>query len=191
MDVADEASTIAAFDAATAAFGPVDTVIANAGVSLPGSSMGIAIEDFDTTMAVNLRGAFLTCREGARRMVAQGCPESGRGRIVIISSITGHHPSANVPYGASKAAVSQMGRALAKEWATKGINVNVIAPGYMRTDLTETLWEVERGQTLLAGFPRRRIMSLNALDPMLLYLCSDASAEVTGSVMTIDDGQTL
>lgn len=72
--------------------------------------------------------------------------------------------------------------AAAKEWATKGINVNVIAPGDMRTDLTETLWEVERGQKLLSGFPRRRIMSLNALDPMLLYLRSDASADVTGSV---------
>ncbi len=190
MDAADEASTIAAFDAAEAAFGPVDTVVANAGISLPGSSMGILADHFDQTMAVNVRGAFLTAREGARRMLKQA-PGADRGRIVLISSITGHYPSAGVPYGASKAAVTQMGRALAREWAGKGINVNVIAPGYMLTELTEPLWEIERGQKLLESFPRARLMGVDALDPMLLYLCSDASREVTGSVFTIDDGQTL
>ena len=192
MDAADEPSTIAAFDAAEAAFGPVDTVVANAGVNLPGSALGISIEDFDKTVAVNLRGVFLTVREGARRMIKAGSPETGRGRAVIISSITGHHPSPAVaPYSATKAAVTQMGRALAKDWAGKGINVNVIAPGYMLSDMTEELWEIDRGKKLLGGFARQRLMSVEALDPMLLYLSSDASAEVTGSVFTIDDGQTL
>ncbi len=192
MDVADETSVIAAFDAAAEAFGPVDTVIANAGVNAPGSALGLDGDALDWLLSVNVRGVFLTAREGARRMVAAGAADTGRGRIVLISSITGAWvPSGTAAYAASKAAVNQMGRALASDWAGKGINVNVLAPGYMMTELTDTMWELPMGQKLLARFPRHRILSANALDPMLLYLASDASAEVTGSVFTIDDGQTL
>lgn len=192
MDVADEQSSIAAYDAAEAVFSTVDTVVANAGVSKAGSALGLSVEDFDDTLNVNLRGTFLTAREGARRMIAKGVGESGRGRIVLIGSVTGHHVvQGMVPYGASKAAVAHMGRLLAKDWAAKGINVNTIAPGYMATDLTSSLWEVEKGKKLLDSFPRRRLMAIDALDPMLLYLCSDASLSVTGGLFTIDDGQTL
>lgn len=192
MDVADEQSTIAAFDAAEAEFGLVDTVVVNAGVSPAGSALGLSVDDFDATMAINLRGAFLSAREGARRMVAGGTSETGRGRIVLIGSVTGQHSFRGlVAYGASKAAVAQMGRLLAKDWAGKGINVNTIAPGYMATDMTSSLWEVEKGRKLLEGFARKRVMGVDALDPMLLYLCSDASAPVTGGLFTIDDGQTL
>lgn len=192
MDVADEPSIMAGYDAAEAAFGTVDTVVANAGISKAGSALGLSAEDFDDTMHINLRGTFLTAREGARRMIAKGVGESGKGRIVLIGSVTGHHTAQGmVPYGASKAAVAHMGRLLAKDWATKGINVNTIAPGYMATELTSSLWEVEKGKKLLESFPRRRVMPIDALDPMLLYLCSDASLSVTGQVFTIDDGQML
>ncbi|PZU12391.1 MAG: short-chain dehydrogenase [Sphingobium sp.] len=192
MDVGDEESTIAAFDMAEAKFGLVDTVVVNAGVSPAGSALGLSVDDFDATMAINLRGAFLSAREGARRMVAGGTTDTGRGRIVLIGSVTGQHGFPGiVAYGASKAAVSQMGRLLAKDWAGKGINVNTIAPGYMATDMTNSLWEIEKGRKLLEGFARQRLMGVDALDPMLLYLCSDASAPVTGGLFTIDDGQTL
>lgn len=192
MDVADETSIVAAFDVANETFGPVDTVIANAGMSAPGSALGLDVESLDQVLSVNVRGVFLTAREGARRMIAAGSPETGRGRIVLISSITGHWvPSGTAAYASTKAAVNQMGRALAKDWAAKGINVNVLAPGYMQTDMTKEMWDLPKGQKLLAQFPRHRIMSAAALDPMLLYFASDASAEVTGSVFTIDDGQTL
>jgi NAD(P)-dependent dehydrogenase (short-subunit alcohol dehydrogenase family) len=192
MDVADEASVIAAYDAAEAALGAVDTVIANAGMNAAGSALGVEAEAFDRMLSVNVRGTFLTAREGARRMVAAGSAETQRGRIVLISSITGAWvPSGTAGYAATKAAVNQLGRALAKDWAGKGVNVNVLAPGYMATELTDTMWDLPMGQKLLAEFPRHRIMSASALDPMLLYLASDASAEVTGSIMTIDDGQTL
>lgn len=192
MDVADEPSVIAAYDAAERAFGVVDTVIANAGMNAAGSALGVGADAFDRMLSVNVRGVFLTAREGARRMVAAGSAATARGRIVLISSITGAWvPSGTAGYAATKAAVNQMGRALAKDWAGKGVNVNVLAPGYMATELTDTMWELPMGQKLLAEFPRRRIMSASALDPMLLYLASDASAEVTGSIMTIDDGQTL
>lgn len=189
MDVADEASVIAAYDRAIATFGKVDTVVANAGINVGGSSLGLAIEDFDRMVDVNLRGVFLTAREGARRMVAA---KESEGRIALISSITAHQASIGVaPYCATKAAVAQMGRALAKDWANKGINVNVLCPGYIATELNEHIWTQPAGEALLSGFTRRRVMPIDALDGMLLYLCSAASRFVTGSVLTIDDGQTL
>jgi len=192
LDVTDEASIVAAYDAAAARFGPVDTVVANAGLNIAGSALGLPAEAFDQMVAVNLRGVFLTVREGARRMVAAGAPDRGHGRIVIISSITAHHPSAGIaPYSATKAAVAQMGRSLAKDWAAKGINVNVLCPGYVATEMNDAIWETSAGQTLLDGFARRRVMDESALDPMVLYLVSDASAQTTGSIFTIDDGQTL
>ena len=192
MDVADEGSVVAAFDAAEAAFGAVDSVVANAGLNAGAGALKLAVEDFDAVMAVNVRGAFLTAREGARRMIANDAPTRGHGRIVVISSITREHVFGGLAaYAASKAAVTQMSRVLARDWARKGVNVNVLAPGYMATELTDELWDHEAGRKLLAGFPRGRVMGLEALDPLLLYLCSDASAQVTGSVFTVDDGQTL
>ena len=189
MDVADEVSTITAYDAAAAAFGAVDTVVANAGVAFGGSALGMPAADLDTTIAVNLRGVFLTAREGARRMIAAG---SARGRIVLISSITSQFVApGTAAYAATKAGVSQFGRVLAKELAGKGVNVNMLSPGYMLTDINAELWDHPQGKALMARFARPRVMTAAALDPMLLYLCSDASAEVTGSDFTIDDGQTL
>lgn len=192
MDVCDEASVIAAFDAAEHTFGSVDSVVANAGIGYPGPALDLSVADFDRMIATNLRGMFLTAREGARRMIAKGAPARGHGRIVMISSITAYHVTASMSaYSASKAAVTQMGRVLAKEWATEGVNVNVIAPGYMVTELTEDIWSQEGGKQLLASFPRKRIMSVDALCPLALYLCSDASLAVTGSVFSVEDGQTL
>ena len=192
LDVTDEPSTIAAYDAVEAAFGSVDTVIANAGMSVPGSAMGLAMEDFDQIVAVNLRGTFLTVREAARRMVAAGSPERGHGRIVIVSSITAQQISPGMAvYSATKAAVTQMGRVLARDWATKGINVNVVAPGYISTDLNDGYFDTAAGARLKSRFARDRIMDVDALDAMLLYLASTASAQTTGSVFTLDDGQSL
>jgi NAD(P)-dependent dehydrogenase (short-subunit alcohol dehydrogenase family) len=192
MDVADEASIIAAFDAAEAAMGPVDSVVANAGMAVGGSALGIAIEDYDRVFSVNARGAFLTAREAARRMIAQGAAERQHGRIVLISSVTAQFIQPGSPiYSASKAAVNQLGRTMARDWAGKGVNVNIVAPGYMRTEMTGDWLESKKAKDLLATFPRRRIMDLDVLDPIVCYLCSDSSAQVTGSVFTIDDGQTL
>ncbi len=192
MDVSDEASTVAAYDAAEQACGPVNTVIANAGMSVPGSALGLAIDGFDQMVAVNLRGVFLTIREGARRMIAAGSAERGDGRIVIISSITARQISPGMAvYSATKAAVEQMGRVLAKDWAGKGVNVNMIAPGYIATELTDGYFDTPAGVRLKSKFARDRIMDVDALDPMLLYLCSEASGQTTGSVFNIDDGQSL
>lgn len=192
MDVADEASTIAAYDAAEAAFGPVDTIVANAGMNSEGSALDLPVEEFDRVMGVNLRGVFLTAREGAKRLIANGSRDSGRGRIVITASITADKVEAGLAvYSASKAGVVQMGKVLARDWVRQGINVNMICPGYIKTEINEDWFETEAGAKQIAKFPRRRIMAQDELDTMLLYLSSDASSGVTGASFTLDDGQSL
>lgn len=192
MDVADETSTIAAYDAAEAAFGPVDTIVANAGMNSEGSVLDLPIAEFDRVMAVNLRGVFLTVREGARRLIADGSRDHQRGRIVITASITAEAISPGLAvYSASKAGVVQFGKVLARDWVRHGINVNMICPGYVRTEINGDWFDTEGGARQIAKFPRRRLMEQNELDTMLLYLASDASAGVTGSSFTIDDGQSL
>ena len=127
MDVAREADIIAGFDGAEAAFGPVDTVIANAGVDGAGMAIDMPEEEIERTLAINLKGAILTAREGAKRMIAN---KVQRGRIVMIASITAFEPSPGLDaYSASKAGVVQAARSLAREWARYGICVNTISPG--------------------------------------------------------------
>ncbi|MGK2909016.1 MAG: SDR family NAD(P)-dependent oxidoreductase [Sphingobium sp.] len=192
MDAADEASTIAAYDAAEAAFGPVDSVIANAGITIDGLALDLEADAFDKVFAVNVRGVFLTAREGARRMLTAGSKERRHGRVVIISSVTSDIVVAGLsPYAASKAAVLQMGRVLAREWANRGVNVNILSPGYIETDINADWFATDGGKRQIAQWPRRRLMDASALDATLLFLASDASAYVTASNITIDDGQSL
>lgn len=192
MDVTDEASTIAAYDAAEAGFGPVDTIIANAGVATEKMALDLSVEEVDGLLAANLRGVFLTAREGARRLIAAGSRDRGHGRIVIIGSITADRIyQATSVYGATKAAVRHLGRSLAREWARRGINVNVIQPGYFASEMTGAMLDSDVGRALIASFPRQRTRPATDLHAPLLYFASDASAGVTGSVLTIDDGQSL
>jgi NAD(P)-dependent dehydrogenase (short-subunit alcohol dehydrogenase family) len=192
MDVADEASVIAGYDAIEVALGPVDSIVANAGMNVEAAAVDLAADDFARVMAVNVTGVFLTVREGARRLIAAGARERGHGRVVVVSSITANAVEPGLAaYSASKAAVLQMGRVLARDWARQGINVNSICPGYIRTELNSDWFDSEFGQKQLARFPRKRLMDAAGLDAMLLYLCSDASAAVTGASFTLDDGQSL
>lgn len=192
MDVTDEASTVRAYDDAQKAFGTVDTIIANAGMNVEGPVMDIEPDAVDRVFSVNVRGVLLTVREGARRLLALPSAERKRGRIVIISSVTASAiaPGLSV-YSASKAAVLQLGRTLSREWINKGINVNVVCPGYIETDLNSEWFGSDGGKKQIQRWPRRRLMDLSALDAPVLFLASDAAEFVTGSVMTIDDGQTL
>ncbi len=192
VDVTDEASVIAGFDHAQAALGPVDTVFANAGMNSRGLATEVGADEFDAVMAINVRGVFLTAREGARRMIAAGSRESGRGRIVLVASIGAIKVLPGLTaYCASKAAVAMMGRSLAREWANRGINVNVVCPGYVETELNADWFAEDGGRKQVAGFPRRRLMVEEDLDAMALYLASDAARAITGAVFTLDDGQTL
>lgn len=192
MDVTDEASTIAAYDAAEAKFGMVDTLIANAGVSAPGRATEVPAETVSTLLDTNVLGVYLTVREGARRMLLGGCRETGRGRVLIVGSLGGEMLiQGEAAYCASKAAVAHLGRSFAKEWVRQGINVNVIQPGFIMTDFAADWFNSDGGKTQIASFPRRRMQPIESLDDPVLYLCSDASANTTGSILTIDDGQSL
>jgi NAD(P)-dependent dehydrogenase (short-subunit alcohol dehydrogenase family) len=193
LDVTDEAQTIAAYDSIEAALGPVDTVIANAGLAKDvGRSTENPPEDFDTTYNVNLRGVFLTAREGAKRMMARGSRDTERGRIVIVSSIIATQVFQNMAfYAASKAGVSHLGRSLAADWVRMGVNVNMIAPGYIRTEINEAIFDTTMGEKMVQSFPRRRIAQADSLDGAVLWLSSDQSRQITGTVVTVDDGQSL
>ena len=191
-DVADEASLVAGFDEAEQGFGSVDTAYANAGVSIGGPALAMQATDLDALFAVNVRGAFLTAREAARRMIAAGSAERGHGRIVLVASIGAQKPLAGLSlYCASKAAVVMMGRSLAREWINQGVNVNVVCPGYLETEMTSDWFESERGRRQLESFPRRRLIAAGGIDPVLLLLGSDEARFLTGGVHVADDGQAL
>jgi NAD(P)-dependent dehydrogenase (short-subunit alcohol dehydrogenase family) len=190
LDVADEKSVAAAYDAAERKFGLVNSVVANAGINQDGRATDLAVADFDQVFAVNVRGVFLTAREGARRLQRAGAAESGR--IVLISSITALMQSPGLAaYSASKAAVTHLGKVLAREWARTGPNVNLISPGYIRSELAGDWFDTEGGKKQINSWPRRRMLDDDALDATLLFLLSDASRNVTGSDFVIDDGQSL
>jgi NAD(P)-dependent dehydrogenase (short-subunit alcohol dehydrogenase family) len=192
MDVADETSVSAGFDAAQAAFGPVASVIANAGMNFPASALGIPIEEFDKVIDVNLRGVFITAREAAKRMIAAGSADKGDGRIVLIGSVGSHRVLDKlVAYNTTKAGVLMMGKALAKEWAQKGINVNTVCPGWIKTELNQEWLDSPAGQALIHSFPRKRVMVPDDLLPIVLYLLSDLSRTITGGSFELDDGSSL
>lgn len=192
LDVTDEASLIAAYDAAQARFGTVDTVIANAGVAIAGRASEVSLGDLEKVVATNFTGLYLTAREGARRMIAAGFRESERGRIVLIGSITaGLTGQGDAAYAATKAGVAHLGRQFAREWVRQGINVNTVQPGYIQTEIAGDWFGTKGGARQIAGFHRKRLCPIEALDAPLLFLASDASRHVTGATLTIDDGQAL
>lgn len=192
LDVTSEDSVNRAFAMAGEAFGPVDTVVANAGVSRYGRSTELTESDLRQVIDTNLLGVHLTANAAARAMMAAGSRDSGSGRIVIIGSITAQMTGqGDAAYAASKAGVAHLARQLAREWVRQRINVNVIQPGYIRTELVGDWFDSEGGKAQVASWPRRRIMEIDALDDLVLYLSSDISGHITGSVFTVDDGQSL
>jgi len=192
MDVTDEASIVAAYDAAEARFGTVDTVVANAGIAVAGRSVDLPLADVANVVNTNFIGVYLTAREGARRMIAAGFKAHGRGRVVLIGSITAEMTGqGDAAYAATKAGVAHLGRQFAREWVRQGVNVNVIQPGYIRTEIDGDWFDSEHGKAQIAAFHRKRMCPIDALDAPLLLLASDASVHITGSVLTVDDGQVL
>jgi NAD(P)-dependent dehydrogenase (short-subunit alcohol dehydrogenase family) len=192
MDVTDEPSTIAAFDAAEAAFGTVDTVVANAGIASTSRATDVPVSDMRALVETNLIGAMLTAREGAKRMMAAGSRETGRGRVLIIGSMAAQVTlPGQAIYCASKAAVAHLARCLSAEWVRMGVNINVIQPGYVRTGINDAWFDSEGGQTQIGSLARKRLQPIESLNEPAIYFCSDASASTTGSVLTVDDGQAL
>lgn len=192
LDVTDGASVAAAFDAAEAAFGTVDTIIANAGTAAGGRSTEVPEDDIRRVIDTNLLGVYLVAREGAKRLIASGSRARENGRILFIGSITARqNHTGDAAYAASKIGIAHLARQFAKEWARQGINVNTIEPGWIHTEINDAWTRSDEGRAAVTALPRRRIQAQDSLDDMVLYLCSDRSRAVTGATFTIDDGQSL
>ena len=188
MDVTDGGSIRAAMATASAAMGPVDVVVNNAGISILKPSLQLDESDWDAVVNTNLRGAWLVTQTAARALVAAERP----GRIINIASVVGLRPIGQlVPYAAAKAGLVHLTRVLAMEWARHGIQVNAIAPGYVETDLNRDFWASPAGGRLIERIPQRRLGRLEDLDGPLLLLASDAGAFMTGSVLVVDGGHTV
>ncbi|HEV2649899.1 MAG TPA: SDR family NAD(P)-dependent oxidoreductase [Rhizomicrobium sp.] len=188
LDVTDAAAIAPALDRAEAALGPVDILVNNAGLSVLGLAADVSASDFDKVMSTNLRAPFLLATEVGRRLMKA----KREGRIINIASIGAFRVlPGTTPYCMSKAGLAMMTQCLAREWANKGITVNAICPGFIETELNDEWFGSDKGKAQIAGFPRRRLEQATDLDGMLLLLASDASRAMTGSVLTIDDGQSL
>jgi gluconate 5-dehydrogenase len=185
IDVREPAAIRVGVEKAAQELGGLDILINNAGVEEVRDSLAVDEVLWDRIVDTNLKGAFF-CAQAAGRIMA---PAKG-GAIVNLCSLTSEVgvPTA-VAYGSSKSGLLGMTRALATEWAAKGIRVNGIGPGYFRTDLTEVFYQDAAWQeAMLAKIPLRRFGRLDDLVGAAVFLCSDAAAYITGQCLYVDGG---
>jgi len=164
-------------------FGNIHILINNAGITRDNLAMKMAVEDWDTVLAVNLKGAFVACKAVIRQMIKQRA-----GKIVNIASIVGvigNPGQAN--YCASKAGIIGLTKSLAKELAPRNINVNAVAPGFIATAMTDKLSDDVKNQ-MLAEIPLKRFGSVEDVSRAVRFLCSDDSAYITGHVLHVTGG---
>lgn len=185
LDVASPASVTEAFDAIAASGEALDVVVNNAGIATEGLAIDQPLAQFDEVMAINLRGVWLVATEAARRW-----RQAGRGGSIInIASIQGERVAPGIAaYSTSKAGVVHLTRSLALEWTRFGIRVNAIEPGYIRTEMTDEMWDTEYGKALIKRIPMRRLGKPEDLDGALLLLATEASAWMTGAAIAVDGG---
>ena len=166
-------------------FPRVDILINNAGTILRQPAAEHSDEYWDRVMAINLDAQFILAREFGRSMI-----EQGSGKIIFTASLLTFQGGINVPsYAASKGAIGSLVKALANEWASKGVNVNAIAPGYIATDNTEALRnDPERSQAILSRIPAGRWGEIEDFKGAAVYLASAASNYVNGTILTVDGG---
>jgi NAD(P)-dependent dehydrogenase (short-subunit alcohol dehydrogenase family) len=188
LDVTDGDSVRDAVASAESELGPITILVNNAGVARPRFIVDHDEADYDHIMDTNLKGAWLVATELGRHMIRHG----HGGKIVNMSSIASYDVGRQLSlYGMSKAGLELMTRAMAREWARHDIQVTAIAPGFILTDMNRGFFATAQGQQAIAQFPRQRIGEPRDLDGLLLLLVSDASRFITGSVVVIDDGQSL
>jgi 3-oxoacyl-[acyl-carrier protein] reductase len=163
--------------------GELDVLVNNAGLTRDGLLARMSDDDWQTVLATNLGGVFHTCRAVARSMLRRRA-----GAIVNVSSVVGLHGNpGQTNYAASKAGIIGFTKALARELGTRGVRANVVAPGYVRTQLTDVLSEETR-QLMLANTPLGRFGEPEDVAGAVRFLCSDEAAFITGEVLLVDGG---
>jgi NAD(P)-dependent dehydrogenase (short-subunit alcohol dehydrogenase family) len=190
VDVRDSASVAAMTETAYTQVAHLDILVNNAGIAANTPAEAISDDEWLNVMNVNLNGLYWCCREVGRRMLARGS-----GSIVNIASMSGlvvNHPQPQAHYNASKAAVIMLTKSLAAEWATRGVRVNAVSPGYIGTDLVKGV--LERNQswrdTWLAMTPTGRLGEPSDVAHAVWYLASDAAKYATGTNLVVDGGYT-
>ncbi len=182
-DVTDTASVDAAFTAAEQAHGPVEVLVANAGITRDQLLIRMTDEDFAQVLDVNLTGVFRCVRRATTPML-----RLRRGRIILISSVVGlYGGQGQVNYAASKAALVGMARSLTREIGGRGITANVVAPGFIETDMTAALPE-ERQATYRASIPAGRFGRPDEIAAAVEFLASESAGYVSGAVLPVDGG---
>jgi len=188
MDVTDSTSIAAAFDQAEAALGTVTVVANNAGIADAKSALKIDEAAFDRMIETNLKGVWIVAQEAAKRMINAGVS----GAIINTASILGLRVSyGQSSYSASKAAVIQLTKSLALEWAGKGIRVNALCPGYFLTEMTATAFDSPQAQEFLSGSPAGRPGAMDEMTAPFLLLASDAGSYLHGVALPVDGGQSI
>lgn len=185
-NVADPAAASALVDAAMEAFGRLDVLVNNAGITRDGLLARMKDEDFDAVLDVNLKGTFNCCRAAAQRMMKQRY-----GRIVNMSSVVGVAGNAGqANYAASKAGVIGLTKAVAKELAGRNITANAVAPGFIETDMTDALSDRQRA-AITERIASKRLGAPEDVAALVSFLASEEAGYVTGQVVCVDGGMSL
>lgn len=182
-DVTSSDQVDAAFTAVEQHLGPVEVLVANAGVTKDTLLLRMSENDFTSVVDANLGGAYRVCKRGAQQML-----RARRGRIVLVSSVVGLLGSAGqANYAASKAGLVGLARSLARELGSRSITVNVVAPGPVETDMTAVLGE-DRLRALTDAVPLGRMATPDEIAGVITFLASEDAAYITGAVVPVDGG---
>lgn len=186
FDVADSAAAEGAVADVAKRHGRLDILVCNAGISIDGLLLRLKDEDLDRTLAVNLKGA-LACTRGAIKTMMR----AKAGRVIFLSSVVGEMGNAGqTAYAASKAALLGATKSLAREYASRRVTVNAIAPGYVETDMTAALNDEQRA-AMLGAVPLGRAASPDDIAAAVVFLASDEAGYVTGETLRVNGGMLM
>jgi len=183
MDVTDSDSVNNVVKTIEEKYGRIDVLVANAGITKDGLVMRMSDEDFESVVETNLMGAFRVARACTRGMLKQKS-----GRIIFVGSVVGMLGSAGqVNYAATKSGLIGMARSFARELGSRGITANVVAPGFVETDMTQVLDEKRKAE-IIGAVPLARFATPNEVAGVVAFLASPEAAYITGAVIPIDGG---